>query len=101
MLLIVVLVVLVGLRGPRRFLPLTNGPEDPNEELSKSFCRNVIAAGDSVRFFVDAEAQREDNGRKMITTVSTCEEMAGVSTMYGRMEKMAITIINFLTSFMV
>lgn len=89
MLLIVVLAVLVGLRGPRRALPLTKGPDDPNEVLLKSFCRKFIAGGDSVRFLVEAEAQSEDNGRNIATTVSTCEEMAGVSTMYGRMEKMA------------
>ena len=37
-LLISVLAVFVGLRGPYRILPLTNGPDDPNDELLESFC---------------------------------------------------------------
>lgn len=40
---------------------------------------------------MDAEAQREDNGRKIETRVSTWEDMPGGLTKYGRMEKMAVT----------
>lgn len=42
-----------------------------------------------MRFPTDAEAQRDDRGRKIATMVSSREEIAGVLTMYGRMENTA------------
>ena len=89
MLLISVLVVFVGLRGPWRILPLTNGPDDPKDELLESFCWNCIATGGEVRFPIDAEAQRDDRGRKIATMVSTREEIAGAVVRYGSMENTA------------
>ena len=43
-----------------------------------------------MRFPIDAEAQRDDRGRKIATMVSTREDKAGVLMKYGRMENTAI-----------
>lgn len=41
------------------------------------------------RLLTLAEAQSEDNGRKMAQSVRTLEDIAGLSTTYWRIEKIA------------
>lgn len=61
---------------------------DPVEELLKKFCRKLdrfeVEAGfdgmnvDWVRVLMLAEAQRDERGRKMVTTVRTLDAIAGM-----------------------
>ena len=63
-------------------LPLTSGaPGEPIEEPPKSFWRSFMPSDVAwLRLPIEAEAQREDKGRKMETRVKTWEDMPGVLT---------------------
>ena len=80
-LLVPLLAVLAGLTGPLKVLPLTSGPDEPRDEPLNSFWRRFMASDDAwLRLPVEAEAQREDRGRKIETRVRTWEDMPGVLT---------------------
>lgn len=62
-------------------LPLTSGPDEPMDELLNSFWRSFMPSDVPwLRLPIEAEAQREERGRKMETRVRTWEDMPGVLT---------------------
>ena len=75
--------VLAGLMGPLKDLSLTSVPGEPMEEALKSFWRSFMPSDEDawlLRLSIEAEAQREERGRKIETRVRTWEEMPGVLT---------------------
>lgn len=77
---------------------MMNGPVEPEEKLLKNFCRKLKRFDAGVdgtevgcgRMLMLADAQRDERGRKIVTTVRTLDDMAGMEVKYWRMEKIAI-----------
>lgn len=86
----------VGLEGPfpfsRRRAPdePPDIPDDDEDSPLPNMLWRTSAPGERwTRLLMFAEAHREESGRKIATKVRTLEDMAGKSTKYCKIEKIA------------